>query len=284
VGGSPRDKKNRTRDRQRADQQHGNNSRIALQTAPKLTFSVLPQGPISSYGGEGQIEVNSTRVASRESRADLASERKQNHETDPEHSARPIGPSPHQDPMTLKFHSVCLVAASALSASCARYGPFHGNTPAHPEKSVGGPADSRYKMAFIEFGDKGSAVDTSERGAAMNVIRRAQHPLLFAYIHGWLNDADSRDVCRFEHFLDLVSSFPEVKTRKVNVIGAYIAWRERTLPFRVSTCLPSGAEKGRGAKSQHKTAALLGTGHRGARPTKASASLRPNGTFLWRIN
>jgi hypothetical protein len=131
--------------------------------------------------------------------------------------------------MRFKFLLVCLVAMLVSSASCARYGPFHGNTPADPARSVRGPADGRYKMAFIEFGDQGSALDTSQRAAAINVIRQAQRPLLFVYIHGWLNDADSRDVCRFEHFLDLISSFPEVKARKVNVIGAYIAWRGKDL-------------------------------------------------------
>ena len=49
--------------------------------------------------------------------------------------------------------------------------------------------------------------------------------MLFVYIHGWQNDANSADVCKFEHFIDTVSSFPEITGRKLNVIGVYIAWR-----------------------------------------------------------
>jgi hypothetical protein len=47
--------------------------------------------------------------------------------------------------------------------------------------------------------------------AALGVIHEAKRPLLFVYIHGWHNDANSADVCRFEHFVDTVTRFPEVK-------------------------------------------------------------------------
>ena len=69
----------------------------------------------------------------------------------------------------------------------------------------------------------------SQRAAAINVIRQAQRPLLFVYIHGWMNDANSGDVCRFEHFIDMVSRLPEVNRGKINVIGVYIAWRGKDL-------------------------------------------------------
>jgi hypothetical protein len=65
--------------------------------------------------------------------------------------------------------------------------------------------------------------------AALNVIRRAQRPLLFVYIHGWMNNANSGDVCRFEHFIDMASRLPEVTRGKINVIGVYIAWRGKDL-------------------------------------------------------
>jgi hypothetical protein len=80
-------------------------------------------------------------------------------------------------------------------------------------------------LTFIEFGDQGSALDTSQRKAALEVIHDAKRPLLFVYIHGWQNNAESADVCRFEHFIDTVSRFPEMTGRKTNVIGIYIAWR-----------------------------------------------------------
>src|SRR6266550_405258 len=121
------------------------------------------------------------------------------------------------------------ITLSILLGSCASYGPYHANTAAEPTKSVRGPADGRYKMAFIEFGDQGSPLDNSQRKAALEVIHKAERPLLFVYIHGWQNNATSGDVCKFEHFLDTVSGFPEFTGRKINVIGVYIAWRGKDL-------------------------------------------------------
>ena len=69
--------------------------------------------------------------------------------------------------------------------------------------------------------------DPSQLGAALQVIGKAERPLLFVYIHGWQNNANSRDVCRFEHFIDTMSRFPEMTGREINVIGVYIAWRGR---------------------------------------------------------
>ena len=120
-------------------------------------------------------------------------------------------------------------ASLILLGSCAPYGPFHHNVSGEALNSVRGPSDGRYKFAFIEFGDQGSALDTSQRAAAINVIRQAQRPLLFVYIHGWMNNANSRDVCRFEHFIDMISRLPEVTEGNINVIGVYIAWRGKDL-------------------------------------------------------
>ena len=128
-----------------------------------------------------------------------------------------------------RFSNISFVVVLGLLGSCARYGPYHANTPAEPARSVRGPADGRYKMAFVEFGDQGSALDTSQRAAAINAIRKAERPLLYVYIHGWQNNAVSGDVCKFEHFLDGVSKTPEVIANKYNVIGVYIAWRGKDL-------------------------------------------------------
>jgi hypothetical protein len=116
-----------------------------------------------------------------------------------------------------------------LLVSCASYGPYHANTAAEPLKSIRGPSDGRYKLAFIEFGDQGSALDESQRAAALSVIHRSERPLLFVYIHGWQNDAVSGDTCKFEHFLDTLSRFPEMREHKINLIGVYIAWRGKDL-------------------------------------------------------
>src|SRR6266481_3780000 len=121
------------------------------------------------------------------------------------------------------------LALAMLLASCASYGPYHANTASEPLNSIRGSSDGRYKLAFIEFGDQGSPQDNSQRKAALEVIHKAQRPLLFVYIHGWQNNATSGDVCRFEHFLDTVSSVPEFTGRKINVIGVYVAWSGQDL-------------------------------------------------------
>jgi hypothetical protein len=135
---------------------------------------------------------------------------------------------------------------TSLLASCAAYGPYHPNTSSEPLNSVRGPADGRYKLAFIEFGDQGSALDTSQLTAALDVIHQAPRPLLFVYIHGWQNNANSGDVCRFEHFIDTVSRYPEITGRKINVIGVYIAWRGVDITFPVAKFLTFWSRKGAG--------------------------------------
>src|SRR5207247_11464701 len=116
-----------------------------------------------------------------------------------------------------------------LLVSCASYGPYHANTAAEPLNSVRGPADGRYKMAFVEFGDQGSPLDNSQRKEALEVIHKAQRQLLFVYIHGWKNNAVSGDVCRFEHFLDTLSSFVVFTELKIGIIGSYVGWRCKEL-------------------------------------------------------
>src|SRR5438093_9675178 len=125
-------------------------------------------------------------------------------------------------------NALCLILVTLtlmmLLGSCASYGPYHANTAAKPSNSVRGPVDGRYKMAFIEFGDQGSPLDESQRPAAISLIRKAERPLLFVYIHGWQNDAASGDTCKFEHFLDTLSRFSEMREHKIDLIVVYIAW------------------------------------------------------------
>ncbi len=122
-------------------------------------------------------------------------------------------------------------AFAILLASCASFGPFHADTAGNPFNSVRGPKDGRYKLAFIEFGDQGSALDNTQIKTALELIHQAERPVLFVYIHGWQNNAESGDVCRFEHFLDTISRFPQGTGGKVNVIGVYMAWHGRDLTF-----------------------------------------------------
>ena len=140
---------------------------------------------------------------------------------------------PFDQPRTLGYlpRLYTTLALATLLSSCASFGPYHADTATEPFNSVRGPADGRYKLAFIEFGDQGSPLDNSQRKAALEVIHQAERPFLFVYTHGWQNNANSGDVCKFEHFLDTISSFPEATGRKVNVIGVYIAWGDRDLTF-----------------------------------------------------
>ncbi|HYZ75120.1 MAG TPA: hypothetical protein VE641_18720, partial [Chthoniobacterales bacterium] len=144
-----------------------------------------------------------------------------------------VGRCWHQCRSSRILGSGCLLLATVTGATlvtgCAAYGPYHANSAAEPFNSVRGPKDGRYKLAFVEFGDQGSMLDPSQLAAALKVIDKADRPLLFVYIHGWQNNAISRDVCRFEHFIDTVSRFPEMTGRKINVIGVYIAWRGRDI-------------------------------------------------------
>ncbi|HTD16192.1 MAG TPA: hypothetical protein VK673_13505 [Chthoniobacterales bacterium] len=148
------------------------------------------------------------------------------------------------------------VVLTFLLASCAAYGPYHPDTSAEPLNSVRGPADGRYKLAFIEFGDQGSALDTSQRSAALEVIHQAKRPLLFVYIHGWLNNAVSAQVCLFEHFIDTVSRYPEVTGRKLNVIGVYVAWRGKDLTIPGLEYLTFWSRKGAGGTIASENACL----------------------------
>src|ERR1044072_93218 len=134
-----------------------------------------------------------------------------------------------QSPDSMSYRVLTALAFVILLGSCAPYGPYHPNTSSEPLNYVRGAGDGGYKFAFIECGRQGSALDTSQRAAAINAIRQAQRPLLFVYIHGWMNNANSGDVCRFEHFIDMVSRLPEVTQERINVIGVYIAWRGKNL-------------------------------------------------------
>src|SRR5882724_4039522 len=96
-----------------------------------------------------------------------------------------------RNPAAISCRVLFSLTLAILLGSCASYGPYHANTATEPLNSIRGPSDGRYKFAFIEFGDQGSALDTSQRKAALEAIHRAERPLLFVYIHGWMNNANS---------------------------------------------------------------------------------------------
>jgi len=84
-----------------------------------------------------------------------------------------------RDANSICYRVLFVLTLVSLLDSCQSYGPYHANTASEPLNSVRGPSDGRYKFAFIEFGDQGSAMDMSQRAVALNAIRQAQRPLLF---------------------------------------------------------------------------------------------------------
>src|ERR1700680_1805908 len=90
------------------------------------------------------------------------------------------GFDPLRDPKPA-YRIFVTIGVAILLASCAAYGPYHANTSSEPLNSVRGPKDGHYKLAFIEFGDQGSALDTSQRTAALQVIHEARRRLLFGF-------------------------------------------------------------------------------------------------------
>jgi hypothetical protein len=61
------------------------------------------------------------------------------------------------------------------------------------------------------------------------------------------HNANSGDVCRFEHFIDTVSRFPEITSQNINVIGVYIAWRGVDVTVPVAKFLTFWSRKSAGA-------------------------------------
>src|SRR5437879_13514734 len=98
-----------------------------------------------------------------------------------------------RNPDSIWYRVLFSLTLATLLGSCESYGPFHPNTATEPLNSIRGPRHARYKFAFIQFGDQGSALDTSQRAAALNVIREAQRPVLFVDIHGCMNNPHSGD-------------------------------------------------------------------------------------------
>jgi hypothetical protein len=64
-----------------------------------------------------------------------------------------------RSPDSIWYRALFSLIVATLLGSCESYGPFHPNTATEPLNSIRGPSDGRYKFAFIEFGDQGSALD-----------------------------------------------------------------------------------------------------------------------------
>src|SRR5438874_11730158 len=77
------------------------------------------------------------------------------------------------------------LALAMLLGSCASYGPYHANTATEPSRSVRGPADGRYKMAFIEFGDQAHLwIIRNEKRLLKSSIKRSVRSFSFTFTDG----------------------------------------------------------------------------------------------------
>jgi hypothetical protein len=65
-----------------------------------------------------------------------------------------------------------------------------------------------------------------------------------------------KHVCRFEHFIDTVSRFPEITGRKFDLIGAYIAWRGRDITVPVLDLFTFWSRKHAGGEVAAQNACL----------------------------
>ena len=115
------------------------------------------------------------------------------------------------------------VACVVLLQGCVSMSPRYQNLSSGPLNSVL-PREG-YHLAFIEFGEQGSYLDTSQVEAAYNLVRNSRKPLVITYVHGWHNDSGSKDVGRFEEFLHDVGNTQLIKEHGFDVIGVFLGWR-----------------------------------------------------------
>ncbi|MDQ6911725.1 MAG: hypothetical protein M3128_02500 [Verrucomicrobiota bacterium] len=110
-----------------------------------------------------------------------------------------------------------------LLAGCGHLSPLYQNTTGHVPKSV--KPGTGFNIAFIEFGEQGSYLDTSQVEAAVKLVRTTRKPLVISYVHGWHNNAGSGDVNRFSTFLAQIAATPLIRDKGFQVIGVYLGWR-----------------------------------------------------------
>src|SRR5450432_2029069 len=110
-----------------------------------------------------------------------------------------------------------IVASLVLLQGCVSMSPRFQNAGSSAPKSV--QDLDGYRLAFIEFGEQGSYLDTSQIEAAARMVRYSHKPLVITYVHGWHNDSGSGDVGRFKTFLADVAKTPLIREQGFDVIG-----------------------------------------------------------------
>ena len=154
--------------------------------------------------------------------------------------------------------AVALVAPGCVQQQRFRFVP--ATTACFPETAdatpVAGPAGQKpsldcrraqYKMAFIEFDEKGRMFDPRQEEAARKLLdfekARATNGTVITvvYVHGWKNNAaeaepggKSKDVEKFQGALLELGYRAEQAARAANaptvpIVGIYMAWRGKTL-------------------------------------------------------
>ncbi len=110
-----------------------------------------------------------------------------------------------------------------ILAGCSHLSPRYQNPPNGVPVSV----DDRdgYHLAFIEFGEQGSYLDTSQVELAVKLVRATSKPLVITYVHGWQNDSGSGDVEKFRKFLAEIARTPLIGKKGFHVVGVYLGWR-----------------------------------------------------------
>jgi pimeloyl-ACP methyl ester carboxylesterase len=128
-------------------------------------------------------------------------------------------------------HVLFLLVALCFLTGCTQFAPYRKNSSATPNASVISGPNNRYQIAFVEFGEDGLSQDTTQLEIARRMINNPgiSRPLVVVYVHGWQNNADSTDVCRFQRFIDALSTNNLVNEHHLTVMGVYLAWRGKSL-------------------------------------------------------
>lgn len=137
--------------------------------------------------------------------------------------------------------AVCLAglfrcAAAFLLAGCAANRPYHlGEAPGETAVAPGvrGAAKDIYRLGFIEFDEQGDFWDRDQLHKTVQALRQTGRPvLLVTYIHGWQNNANSRDASDVDQFRGLLARLTADKTVQksgLQVFGVYLGWRGRVV-------------------------------------------------------
>lgn len=93
-----------------------------------------------------------------------------------------------------------------------------------------------YSLAFIEFDDEGWMWNRNQVDGVMRLIREKadqRNTIVLTFVHGWHHSAECCDgnVEGFRHTLKQLNANLNASGRSFNVVGLYMGWRGRSLPW-----------------------------------------------------